>query len=311
VSTLDFARLQPMLALEAKAPFDDPLWGFEPKIDGFRALARVVDGRARLKSRRGLPLDDRFPEAAKALGDAVLPDEAVLDLEVAVLDDLGRPDFARTLAGEGAVTCFVFDVLERDGVALLDRPLAERKALLAASLLPTPGVTALELHAEHGREVFRAAVSLGFEGVVAKRLDAPYRPGERSRAWLKVKAVREADFVVGGATEGAGRVAGGIGALALGLFSGGSFVFQGLVGSGLSERSRAELERALAPHRVADPPFADPPRGVARWFRPAVVVRVRFLERTRDGRLRAPRYAGLRPDLDAPSLTVEGAFPAR
>ena len=293
-----FRSMRPMLASTAAAPFDDPAWAFELKWDGYRALALVTSDGTELRSRNGQDLTRKYPE----LGDLrrrIMCQEAVLDGEVVVLGADGTPDFGALAAGRGPFTYVAFDLLHVDGEWIEDLPWRERRARLAEVIAPEgPPHLVLSDHVEReGKALFAAAAERGLEGVVAKRMDVPYRPGRRVQDWRKVKTRQEAEVVIGGFTEGAGSRRGTIGALLVGERDDeGALTYLSHVGSGLSDALARGLWDRLTAAEIADSPFANPvPDAPARprWVRPELSCEVRFAERTSDGRLRAPVFHGL------------------
>lgn len=289
---------RPMLASTADAPFDDPAWAFELKWDGYRALALVTSDATLLRSRNGQDLNRRYPD----LGDLrrrVMCQEAVLDGEVVVLKDDGTPDFAALAAGRGPFTYVVFDLLYVDGEWIEDLPWRERRARLAEVVAPEgPPVLVLSDHVEgEGRALFAAAAANGMEGIMAKRMDAPYRPGRRVPDWRKVKTRREMEAVIGGFTEGSGSRRGTIGALLVGERDAeGALTYLSHVGSGFSDALARDLWDRLRAAEVPASPFAnavpDAP-AAPHWVRPELRCEVRYAERTADGRLRAPVFHGI------------------
>lgn len=313
--------LAPMLAVDGGGEgFDDPEWVFEVKWDGVRAIATTVrpgtgePASTRLVSRLGNDVTAAYPELA-SLWERVLARNAVLDGEIVAFGTDGVPSFQRLqrrmhLRDEGGVdrartripvTYMVFDLLAVDGAAIIDRPLAERLALLDEVLVPGGAVQRSEAVPEAGTALFSAASERGLEGLVAKRAASPYRPGQRSRDWRKLKVRRSVDCVVGGWLPGQGGRGGSLGALLLGLHDEGRLRYVGRVGSGFDEAELARLDALLA-ERAGDSPFSGgpprPPKG-ARFVRPDLVCRVEYGEVTEEGVLRAPSYKGL----------VEGADP--
>lgn len=283
---------------------EGPGWIYEIKWDGARVLAVRREGRVRLLARSGDDVTARYAEIAAAFA-ALPPGDFAFDGEIVALDPKGRPRFdwlaermhrrrAPLVAGRRPLTCYVFDCLAAAGRDVRALPLVARKALCREHL-GKPGVLRYCDHVDRGGAAFLAAVAAaGLEGVVAKRANAPYRAG-RSRAWLKVKCTREATFRIGGWTEPAGG-RGHLGALHIGQRRGRTLVYMGRVGSGFDERTLAGLARALAPLGIPDSPFTagDPPAGRGHhWVRPRLACRVRYAERTPDGRLRHPVFAGL------------------
>ncbi|GHE07768.1 hypothetical protein GCM10011381_05550 [Klenkia taihuensis] len=310
---------RPMLAVAGELPRDETGWAFEFKWDGVRVLAHVRDGAVRLRARSGTDVTERYPELA-ALPPSLAGRDAVLDGEVVALDAQGRPDFgllqqrmhltgpevART-ARRVPVSYFVFDLLELDGRSLLACSYAERRALLdelapaARRWTPTPWFPA------DGAGVRAASVEHGLEGVVAKRLASPYRPGGRGPEWLKVKNVQHQTVVVGGWRPGNGRRAGGIGSLLVGVREDGGLRYAGRVGTGFTDRMLAQLARGVTGRTTS--PFAGvvPPDVVreAHWVEPELVGEVVFAGWTGDGHLRHPAWRGLRDDVPAADAVPE------
>jgi bifunctional non-homologous end joining protein LigD len=284
-------------------------WMFEPKWDGFRALAFVRSGAVTLRSRNDNDLTTRFPAAARALGQAVRSSSAVVDGEICALDESGRPVFGLLQQGQGALVFVAFDLLERDGEPLLDRAYAERRRALEALLDTSVDGVLLSPAFDDGAALERAAREHGLEGVVAKKVDAPYRPGRRSLDWRKLKLKQRQELVIAGFTHGKGRRASGIGALVLGVHDAEGLRYAGNVGTGLDDRELDRLETLLRPLRREDPPFAEAPKPLrtadVTWVEPSLVAEIEFAEWTREGRLRAPVYVGLRDDKPAQDVVAE------
>ncbi len=316
------AGLAPMLAVAADdLPRDDEHWAYEMKWDGMRVLVTVEGGRVRLTSRTGNDVTGRFPEL-RPLGEALGAIEAVLDGEVVALDASGRPRFerlqprihvaapakARQLAAQDPVVVMLFDVLWLEGHLTVSLPYRERRALLERLHLAGPRWQTPPAHYGNGAAVLDTSRDLGLEGIVAKRVDSPYRPGERSDAWRKVKVITGQEFVVGGWLPGKGRLEGRLGSLLVGYHEspGGPLRYAGRVGSGIDESTRVQLETMLRSRARTTSPFTDPPRlPDAVWVRPDRVVEVAFHEWTSVGSLRAPRFRGLRDDKAARDVVRE------
>lgn len=318
--------LKPMLAETREQPFSRAGWVFELKYDGWRMLAahetvREETGRsageARLFLRSGQEATAAFPELAHAV--AALPYERlIMDGEVVVLDERGRPSFQRLqsrarltrmpdirrASRELPAVLYAFDLLAFEDFDLRPLPLVQRKALLAR-ITPPAGSICYSDHIEReGMKVFQAAVRLGIEGIVAKKADSPYRTG-RSAHWLKVRESRTGDFViVGYALPKGSRV--GFGALHLAVFDDGRLIYAGRAGTGFNDRQLRELRDELDAMRRPDPPCEGSPAGPEHvWVEPERVAEVRYMERTDDGLLRQPVFLRLRPD-KAPSECVRG-----
>ena len=305
---------RPMMAQLGEPPEHDGAWAYEMKWDGVRALAYVEDGRVRLFSRSGKEVTAAYPELA-GLADAVAAAPCVLDGEVVAFDEAGRPRFealqprmhqrdprkVRRLMGVVPVTYLLFDVLHTADGPVVGEPYLRRREILAGLVRPGPhwdvpphleGVTAARAVDESRR--------LGLEGIVAKRVASPYRPGRRSPEWRKVKNQRSQEVVIGGWKPGQGRRANTIGSLLTGVYEGGRLRYAGHVGTGFSEATLRELERVLRPLERPGSPFDDEvPREFARdahWVEPRLVGEVRYAEWTGDHRLRHPSWRGLRDD---------------
>ncbi len=319
-------RLLPMLAGGIGVPPHPEAYQLEPKLDGQRVMATVEDGQVTLTNRRGGEIS-AYPEIAGLAG-ALSGHAAVLDGEVVTLDAEGRTSFQRLqrrmhvarpsarLVADCPVVFVAFDVLWLDGESLVGRPQSERRMVLDDLGLAGPFWRKVPVLDASPAEALEACQTLGLEGFMAKRRDAPYQPGRRSRAWWKIKCVRQRELVVGGWSAGQGGRASSIGSLALGCFDVGpeeaerrgrpaEFVYVGQAGSGLTEMMIAQLRRLFDQIALTEPPFADPPSLALRFVRPLLVVEVAFTEVTEDGLLRHPSIKGLRTDIVATEVVVD------
>jgi bifunctional non-homologous end joining protein LigD len=311
----------PMLAsASGDLPEDDGAWGYEFKWDGVRAVASLHRGVFGLTSRKGTDITVRYPEVAR-LPAALAGHDAVVDGEIVAMDDQGRPDFGalqnrmhRTgpevprLAAAKPVTYLVIDLLAGDGEDLLPRPYAERRERLDALGLAGHRWVATPWFAGGGADVLAASEENGLEGVVAKRLVSPYRPGVRSPDWRKIKNFRTQSVVVGGWRPGQGRRAGGIGARLVGVPDDeGRLVFVGHVGTGFSDQDLTDLKRMFTA-RTTSPFSGTLPREVTRdaqWIEPDLVGEVAYAVWTADARLRHPSWRGVRDDLEPDDVVRE------
>jgi bifunctional non-homologous end joining protein LigD len=301
-----------MLAGSAEKPPSGKGWLFEIKYDGVRVMAERDGETVALWGRNRQSITTRYPEIAQALG--ALPFERfVIDGEIVALDDDGRPSFHRLQARIGLKTArdveagvaavpveaIFFDCLALEGVDLRALALTERKACLNL-LLPPLGTVRYGDHVrEHGAAFFQAASEQRLEGIVAKRAASRY-VGGRSSEWIKVKAQRRQEFVIGGYTDPRGSRS-LFGALHLGLYDGDRLVYVSKVGAGFDEQALRQVWNALQPLRRADVPFAEgAPSGRGHhWVQPVLVCEVRFSDWTPDGGIRHPTFLGLRPDKPA------------
>lgn len=305
----------PTLATLTENRFSDPRWIFERKFDGMRCLAFRDGTRIRLLSRNRQPLNGTYPELVDALA-AQPVTRFVLDGEVVAFKGR-RTSFAR-LQGRLGITdpevaraspvrvfYYVFDLLHLDGKSTIDAPLIWRKKLLRKVIDFTDPLRYAPHRVEDGMAAYRAACGRGDEGVIAKRADSPY-DGRRSNNWLKFKCVRDQEFVVGGYTSPKGtRIE--LGALLLGYYQGDELRYAGKVGTGFDEATLRRLHERLSAIARDAPPFT---RGSVRetgahWVRPELVVQIGFSEWTRDGKLRHPRYLGVRTDKDPAEVVRE------
>jgi bifunctional non-homologous end joining protein LigD len=296
-----------MLATLAKHPFSDPAWVFEAKLDGQRSLLWRRSPTVRLLTRNEKDRTSHYPDLVEAVR---REDTAPLIADGEIVAFRGEvTSFARlqermqnsrpTVAHVAAVPVvfYLFDLVWFDGYDLSALPLLARKSLLRHAITFEDPIRYSEHLDEEGEVAFRAACEKGWEGLIAKRASAPYTHA-RSSDWLKFKCVNEQEFVVLGWTEPHGSRS-GLGALLVGYHEDGELRFGGKVGTGFGERELAMLTGRLGPLEQSAPPVADAKglskRGV-HWVRPELVAQVGFGEWTPDGKLRHPRYLGLRDD---------------
>ena len=314
------ARL--MKAVLSREPFSDPDWIYERKLDGIRCLA-VRDrpgatglargapsgarGDVRMLSRNDLDLSERYPELRDALA-AQPTTRFAVDGEIVAFDG-ARTSFAR-LAQRGHMTVpvffYVFDLLWLDGYDVTALDLRARKRLLRG-LLDYGNPLRLASHRNRdGEAMFADACRKGWEGVVAKRADSPYR-ATRSRDWLKLKCEAGQELVIGGFTAPRGSRT-EFGALLVGYFDGGELRYAGKVGTGFDGDTLRALGAAMRARELGGCPFADP-RSIREahvsWVAPELVAQVGFTEWTSAGRLRHPRFLGLREDKPASQVVRE------
>lgn len=281
-------------------------WLLERKLDGERCVARNDGGDVRLESRTGKDLTGTYPEVGAAVA-AQRARDLLLDGEVVAYDG-EQTSFSRLqhrlgvtkpspeqMAAYPVVYC-VFDLLEVDGKDLTDRPLLERRGRLARAIRPSAALRLTEAWRGDSQRRFAEACRSGWEGLIAKRADAPYAPG-RSKEWLKLKCAWEQEFVIGGYTDPAGSRT-DFGALLVGYYEEGRLRYAGKVGTGYTAATLRDLGARLRGLESPESPFVDArpiPRGT-HWSRPELVAQIGFAEWTRDGRLRQPRFLGLRDD---------------
>jgi DNA ligase D-like protein (predicted ligase) len=299
--------IEPMKAVLSDEPFSDPDWIFERKLDGIRCLAIRDGSGVSLMSRTAHRMNDQFPEIAAAL-EREPAEDFIADGELVAFRD-GITSFERLQQRHRKhvpVFLYLFDLARLGGEDLRPLPLRERKSRLRNGLrFDDPIRFNPHRRGEHGEELFREACRKGLEGVIAKRADSPYRGG-RSRDWLKLKCHAEQELVIGGFTAPRGSRT-EFGALLVGYNQNGALRYAGKVGTGFDQPTLRELGarlRELEQDESPFEPFKPVPPGT-RWVRPELVGQVAFSEWTRDGRLRHPRYLGLRDDKPAREVVRE------
>jgi bifunctional non-homologous end joining protein LigD len=317
-------RIQPMLASVGDEPFDDPNWLFEIKWDGYRAVAFIENGSARLVSRNHNDLTPRYPEL-RDLPQFVDAKSAILDGEVVVLDDQGRSSFSlmqqRTgLRAHGRQTAprhdlpilyYAFDLIYLDGYDLRKVGLDDRKRVLREILKPGEHVRYSDHHAGQGKALFNVAKQKGLEGILAKKCNSCYEE-RRSREWLKIKITQTVDCVIGGYTEpeGARKY---FGSLVLGLYDEKKrLIHVGHAGTGFNEALLRQIHGVLSEFETNKSPFAGPVDAKkVHWVKPVRVAEVKFSEWTHETdegglKLRAPVFLGIREDKNPEECTLVG-----
>jgi bifunctional non-homologous end joining protein LigD len=297
---------KPMLATledEQRMPRGEG-WEFEIKWDGYRIVATLAGGEARLLTRKDQDYTERFGNVARELVKALKTPDCVVDGEVCALDEEGRPSFsAMQQAKQGTpIVYYVFDLLEVEGEPVLDLPLSQRRTRLRKLLDGRNRTVQFSESFEDGPALMRAAKERRLEGIMGKRLDSRYQPGKRTRDWLKFKAHGEQEFVIAGYTRGKGRREWSFGSLVLGVYNQEGLEWVGNVGTGFDDEEIERLLKKLRPLERKTSPFAQTPKmprvrkDDVVWVEPTLVADVSFAEWTHDGRLRAPVYQGLRED---------------
>ncbi len=301
-------RIRPMLATLVKVPFDHPDWIFEVKWDGYRAVAEIRDGGVSLYSRNLISLNQKFLPVTDSL--KKLRFEAVLDGEIVVVDDQGRPDFQMLQnyqkTGSGHLLYYVFDLLHFQGHDLTGLPLVKRKDLLK-KVLPSGARIRFSDHVwKDGVLFFDAVKEKGLEGIIAKHSQSAYRTGKRSRQWLKVKTQLTQEGVIAGFTEPRGGRK-YFGALVLGIFEAGKLIYIGHLGGGFGAQDLREIRNKLEPLVRKECPFRVKPETntPVTWVKPELVCEVIFHGWTDEGIMRQPVFLRLREDKAAREVTRE------
>ncbi len=337
------SKLEPMLATPAARPPPGDDWAFEVKWDGVRALAFAESGHLRISARRGADATPRYPELAP-LAQALGGHAAILDGEVVAFDPatgnpsfqllqrrmgLSKPATIKQRAGEFPVTYIAFDLVWLDDRSLMAEPYERRRELLGELDLGAQHWQVPRHHVGEGQALFDAIHARGLEGIVAKRLGSPYRPGRRSQEWLKIRDRRGQELVVGGWMPGEGSRGGRVGSVLVGhwdatpdeaarLGRAQRLVYAGGVGTGFTQDALEQITALLAPLRRDESPFElgeDPRIKYAQrarnrgagpvWVEPALICHVEFTEWTHEGTLRQPSFKGLRDDKDPRTVVRE------
>lgn len=297
-----------MLATLVEEPFDGTGWLFEIKWDGFRAIAEVENNHVEIYSRNFLSFNERFSTITENLQGHKL--KAVLDGEVVIVDSKGKSRFGLLQnyqqTGKGHLIYYVFDLLFLNGKDLRSQPLIERKKLLKKILHSNFHIKYSDHVLEHGKKLYQAAKKQGLEGIMAKDCQSPYRSGQRSREWQKIKLRQQQEAVIGGFTQPLGSRK-KLGALVLGVYQRGKLVYIGHTGGGFNEESLNLVYNKLIPLKQKRSPFAILPKTntPATWVKPKLVCEVTFEEWTSDGHMRQPIFLGLRPDKKATEVRKE------
>jgi bifunctional non-homologous end joining protein LigD len=327
ISSLPAARKMPMprsvsltLASLSEKPFSNPDWLFEVKWDGVRGLAYLANGEVAVRSRAGREISLEYPEV-RDLANQLDATEAIVDGEIVALDPAGRSNFQKLQTRAGArnpsqqllqsipATYYAFDLLYCDGYDLRKVALEKRKEVLKQILRPNDHVRYSEHEIEKGKELYEAARQQSLEGIIGKKRDSAY-VGQRTSLWLKFKIVNELDTVVCGWTAPR-RSREFFGALVLGLYDGPALEFIGSVGTGFDYGKQKEIYERLQPLKQAKSVFIEVPKLKEKieWVKPELVARVKYGNWTDGGRLRAPVFLGMSPDVSPRQCTVQAARP--
>ena len=299
---------------------DEGDWAFEMKWDGFRAIATVAGGEAQFISRNGIDLSVTYPELAEIVD--ACDGDAIIDGEIVALTGQGRPSFGLLqtranltrkgdveAARQGAPVHFMaFDLLESDGRSLLEKTYDARRKALTEKITETARIRVPPAFEGSSSEAMASSLQLGLEGVMAKRRKGRYKPGLRSRTWLKLKHHRSQEVVVAGWQPGKGRRSGAVGSLLLGIPDGGRLRYAGKVGTGFTDSELAAILSRLSGMERKTSPLHDipaPEAKGARWVTPKLVGEVEFAEWTPTGRLRQPSWRGWRPDKSPDDVVKE------
>ena len=288
-----------MLATAVDKPFSSKEWLFELKLDGYRAIAEIKNGKLLLYSRNGVSLVKRYPSIVTALRKIGV--DAILDGEIVLLNENGKPDFQKlqnySQHKDMPLAYYVFDLLSCQQKDLRQVPLVERKKLLKKILKKTGPVRFSSHVEEHGDDFFKAVKAEDMEGIIAKKKDSLYVPGARTREWLKIKYHKSQEAIIVGYTAPRGSRR-HFGSLLLAQYEKDKLKYIGHAGTGFTEKVLDEVLARLKPLETTRPTLVAPIKANNRitWVKPKLVCEVSYSEVTRDGMLRHPVFKGLRPD---------------
>ena len=315
---------RPMLATLVDKPFDEPGWSYEIKWDGYRAIAMINKGKVSLVSRNNKSFNEKFYPIAHILKKWDI--NAIIDGEVVVLDEKGMSNFGALQnwrsEADGDLFYYVFDIMWLNGYDLRQLPLTRRKEILK-EILPEENIIRISESFETTATEFLESVSkLDMEGIIAKKSDSIYVEGERTREWLKIKANKRHEVVIGGFTqnEGSGKT---FSSLLVGVFDNGRLDYMGKIGTGFNDKTQKEIMTRMKKLVTNKIPFTDepdvnkpsrfrpnPPKAKVTWVKPQLVCEVSYTEITNDGIMRHPSFEGLRIDKKAKDVKREKEIPS-
>lgn len=318
-----YTSVEPMLATLVDKPFDQKGWVYEVKWDGYRAVAFMKGKTIELKSRNDKSFNDKFYPIHDAL--KLWNIDAVVDGEIVVLDENGKANFGALQnwrsEADGELAYYVFDILWLERHDLTELPLTRRKEILQA-VIPESQTIVMSDHFEiSGIEFLETAKKMGLEGIMAKEANSSYFAGARSKSWLKIKANRRQEVVIGGYTlNDDSRKP--FSSLLVGVFEGKNLIYTGKVGTGFNVKLQKEMLKLFEPLVIDKAPFKekpdinkpsrfrpDPPHATATWLKPELVCEVSFTELTSDGVMRHPSFEGMRDDKSSKNVVLEEAKP--
>lgn len=315
--------LTPMLATLVDKPFDEPGWVYEVKWDGYRALAFMNKGKVELKSRNDKSFNEKFYPIYEHIKAWNI--NAIVDGEIVVIGENGISHFGdlqnwRSEA-DGELVYYVFDLLWLDGKDITMLPLLERREILKQIIPDDDRIRLSEIFTQSGTDFYNAARQNGLEGIIAKKAGSDYLPGLRTNYWLKIKANKRQEMVIGGYTIN-DDTSKPFSALLVGVFENGELIYTGKIGTGFSIKTQQEMLKLFKPLETTKIPFAEepdvnkpsrfrakPPHAKAVWLKPQLVCEVSFAEMTSDGVMRHPSFEGMRIDKKAKDVIRETEQP--
>lgn len=318
-------HLTPMLATLVDKPFDREGWLYEIKWDGYRAVSFMREGNVELKSRNDKSFKEKFYPVYDSLKKWNV--NAIVDGEIVVLNEQGISDFGSLQnwrsEADGNLMYYVFDILWLNGKDLRNLPLVKRRAILKSIVPAIDNIRLSEAFDVPGTEFFQNAKQMGLEGIMAKRSDSPYIVGDRTSDWLKIKANKRQEVVIGGYTNNIDSSK-AFSALLVGLYDDGELVYTGKIGTGFSDKQQKEMLAQFKPLKTTKVPFSTlpdynkpsrfnprPAKATVTWLKPELVCEVSYTEITTDGIMRHPSFEGMRVDKKARDVGPEQAVPVK
>jgi bifunctional non-homologous end joining protein LigD len=314
--------MSPMLATLVDKPFEEPGWTYEIKWDGYRAIALMNKGKVKLISRNNKSFDEKFYPVHAALVNWKI--NAVVDGEIAVLNDKGIAHFGSLQnwrsEADGELIYYVFDILWLEGKDLKELPLKDRRFILKNNLPPDGIIRFSESFETSAVTFLKAAADLGMEGIMAKKVDSTYIEGERTKNWLKIKANKRHEVVIGGFTQNENSPK-AFSSLLVGVFDDGKLNYIGKIGTGFNTSTQKELMTKMKNLATSKVPFNEvpdvdkpsrfrpnPPKSKVTWLKPMLVCEVSYAEITDDGVMRHPSFEGIREDKNPNEVKKEHAI---
>lgn len=318
-----YTEVEPMLATLVDQPFDSDEWVYEVKWDGYRAVAFMNNGEVTISSRNNKSFNEKFYPIYNELSKMEL--NAVLDGEIVVVGGNGQADFGSLQnwrsEADGDLVFYVFDILWLEGRDLKPLNLMERKALLESVLPKSNSIMMSQVFETSGIEFLEAARKMDLEGIMAKRRDSKYHVKNRTKNWLKIKASKRQEVVIGGYTvnEGTSKL---FSSLLLGVYEGKKLIYTGKVGTGFNAKDQREMMELFQPLITDRAPFTvepdvnkasrfrpNPPNATVTWLKPELLCEVTYAELTSDGIMRHPSFQGMRDDKSAKKVVLEKVTP--
>lgn len=311
--------IKPMLATLVDKPFDDAGWVYEIKWDGYRAISYLDKGNVEMKSRNDKSFNEKFYPVYDALQNWEI--NAIVDGEIVVINEKGIPDFSALQnwrsEADGELLYYLFDLLWLNGKDLTELPLEKRREALIKSVPQTNTIRVSESFNAGAEAFFKVAQKLNLEGIMAKKGDSKYYPGERTKEWLKIKTGKSQEVIIGGFTKNEGSRK-NFSSLLVGLPENGGLKYIGKIGTGFSNKLQRELMERFEPLITKVCPFINqpdinkpsrfrpnPPKATATWIEPVLTCEVSYAEMTADGVMRHPSFKGLRDDKDPGEVVKE------